>query len=407
MSDNMIDGITGIYNEEYLKRNYQSYIDNNPNANFIMIDFEKFKAINDTFGHNVGDNYLRIFAKILKSNFKNSIVVRLHGDEFAVLTKFTEDEIDKIFNLCSKKISLAVLEGLIPKIFKFNAGSTKAEHSINITKDKADIMMYYAKKHGFRFQRFDESIFQEKIVQNDFLRLIDMSLKQDDFSYSVRQLFNRDCVDQDIFQIYTRDKSGNSLFNNSNYDILRKTSKIQQFDIYNIQNLLESITFHDQQVIITIDYRTLISIDNLQEYFLILKDISHFPFENVILSIDLSGIEMTHYQKIIEKVNNLKKLGFKVRLDKFDNLIGDILWEESNVDFIKFSNSYWKRAMSTSKTRQAIESKARTCDGFSIIPIFEFIEKEEEYDFLRNLTPDNTLFSGNYFSKEKSLIFRK
>ena len=407
MNENMIDGLTGIYNEEYLKRNYQSYIDNNPNSNFIMIDFEKFKTINDTFGHNIGDNYLRVFAKILNSNFKNSIVVRLHGDEFAVLTKYTEKEIDKIFKLCSQKISLAVLEGIIPKIFGFNAGSTKAEHSINNTKEKADTMMYYAKKHGLYFQKFEESIFQEKIVQNEFLKQIDTSLKHDSFSYSTRQLFNKDNIGQDIFQIYTKDKSGHSIFNNSNYDILRKTSKIQQFDIYNIQNLLENITFHEQQVIITIDYRSLIFTNNLLDYLMILKDISHFPFENVILSIDLFGIEISYYQMIIEKINNLKKLGFKIRLDKFDNTIGDIMWEETDTDYIKFSNSYWKKAMTTPKTRLAIESKAKICDDFRIVPIFEFIEKEEEFDFLRNLTPENTLFSGNYFSQEKKLTLKK
>ena len=42
MQKHFIDNLTGIYNEEYLKFNYQKYLDENPNSNFIMIDFEKF-----------------------------------------------------------------------------------------------------------------------------------------------------------------------------------------------------------------------------------------------------------------------------------------------------------------------------------------------------------------------------
>ena len=66
MENKFRDSLTGIFNEDYLKKNYHSYLDKHPDSNFIMIDFEKFKSINDTFGHNVGDDYLKTFAIILK-----------------------------------------------------------------------------------------------------------------------------------------------------------------------------------------------------------------------------------------------------------------------------------------------------------------------------------------------------
>ncbi|MGM9878275.1 MAG: GGDEF domain-containing protein [Bacilli bacterium] len=402
-----IDVVTGIHNEEYLKKNYQKYIDTNPNSNFIMIDFEKFKLINDTFGHNIGDNYLKVFAKIINDSFKDSIVVRLHGDEFAILTKYDEDYIDKIFKLCNKKIELAVLEGIIPKTFGYNAGSTKAEHSIINTKEKADIMMYYAKKQGKYFQRYDEVIFQEKMKQNEFLHQIDITIKQDEFTYSIRQLHSKDKTPKSIFQIYTKDKNGNSIYNSTNYSLLRKTSKIHQFDIYNIQNILENITFYNNQIIITIDYKSLVFTDKIIDYLNILKDISQIPFQDIIISIDLSSIEISHYNKAIEKINELKKLGFKICLDKFDNTIGDIMWESTFTDFISFSNSYWKQALNISKSCKSIESKSKIFDSCGIIPIFNFIENENELVFLTNITPDNTLYSGNYFSGEKKLILKK
>lgn len=407
MQTRYIDGITKIFNEEYLKINYQAYIDNNPNSNFIMIDIEKFKSLNDTFGHNIGDTYLRVFGKILSSSFKDSIVVRLHGDEFAILTKYSEDEIEKIFKLCNQKISNAFMEGIIPKIFNFNAGACIAEHSIKITKEKSDIMMYFAKKNGMNFQRFDSLIYQEKLNQDSFLKKIDLSLKNDGFSYSVRQLFDKNSVGQNLYQIYTKDITGESLFGGSRYDILRSTSKIKQFDSYNVQYILENIVFKGNQLFITLDYKSLIQNENIIDYLRVFNDVFGFSFNNVILSIDLFEMDSFYYSNVINKINILKNMGFKIRLEKIDSTIGDKIIEESDINYVKFLYSYWKNSMSNSKVRISIGTKLNMYDKLGIVSIFEKIEKEEEFEFLKENTPNNTLFSGNYFSDEKKLILKK
>ena len=52
----------------------------------VVCDFDNFKAINDTYGHAVGDEVLRHTAKVLNANVRETdIVARLGGDEFAVL----------------------------------------------------------------------------------------------------------------------------------------------------------------------------------------------------------------------------------------------------------------------------------------------------------------------------------
>ncbi|MBC8090206.1 MAG: GGDEF domain-containing protein, partial [Phycisphaerae bacterium] len=49
-------------------------------------DLDRFKVINDTFGHDVGDDALREIATLLRATFRDSdIVARLAGDEFTVL----------------------------------------------------------------------------------------------------------------------------------------------------------------------------------------------------------------------------------------------------------------------------------------------------------------------------------
>jgi diguanylate cyclase (GGDEF)-like protein len=52
----------------------------------FMVDLDRFKSVNDRFGHSVGDDVLRIFAESALANLRPSdIVARLGGEEFAVL----------------------------------------------------------------------------------------------------------------------------------------------------------------------------------------------------------------------------------------------------------------------------------------------------------------------------------
>ena len=51
----------------------------------IMVDIDKFKNINDTCGHGVGDETLKEVSTILKNEAKNDVVLRFGGDEFLII----------------------------------------------------------------------------------------------------------------------------------------------------------------------------------------------------------------------------------------------------------------------------------------------------------------------------------
>lgn len=93
----LIDDLTGLYNrrgfgdlgEQYLKLSRRS---GRP-VTLIFLDLDRFKTINDTLGHHVGDRALIRVADILRDSFRASdLLARLGGDEFAVLAPETADE---------------------------------------------------------------------------------------------------------------------------------------------------------------------------------------------------------------------------------------------------------------------------------------------------------------------------
>lgn len=86
----LIDDLTGLYNrrgfsdlgEQYLKLARRT----GRSATLIYLDVDRFKTINDTLGHHMGDRALLRIADILRQTFRRSdIIGRLGGDEFAVL----------------------------------------------------------------------------------------------------------------------------------------------------------------------------------------------------------------------------------------------------------------------------------------------------------------------------------
>ena len=78
------DLMTGINNRVSGERKVSKLIDQGYGGMFIMLDADKFKSINDTFGHDVGDKVIIAIANSLKRTFRSDdVVMRLGGDEFA------------------------------------------------------------------------------------------------------------------------------------------------------------------------------------------------------------------------------------------------------------------------------------------------------------------------------------
>ena len=93
----LIDGLTELYNrrgfndlgEQYLKLAGRS----SRSASLIYLDIDRFKTINDTLGHHVGDRALLSLADTLRDTFRRSdIIARMSGDEFAVLAFETSED---------------------------------------------------------------------------------------------------------------------------------------------------------------------------------------------------------------------------------------------------------------------------------------------------------------------------
>lgn len=77
------DFLTGLYNRRYLYETITKRIKEKPLC-VVYFDLDKFKSVNDNFGHREGDRALILMASLLRDYFKDTVVSRVGGDEFVV-----------------------------------------------------------------------------------------------------------------------------------------------------------------------------------------------------------------------------------------------------------------------------------------------------------------------------------
>lgn len=87
------DALTRLKNRHALNRIRRQALDKD--HGLIYIDLNRFKHINDTYGHGVGDQVLRCYAKIMKEHIEGHLY-RIGGDEFVAITPLSEDNLNTL-----------------------------------------------------------------------------------------------------------------------------------------------------------------------------------------------------------------------------------------------------------------------------------------------------------------------
>ena len=149
------DFLTKINNRQSLF-NHLNTLDEAPVLSLITVDLYNFKAVNDTYGHNMGDEALIITSRILLQSFPEDFVARLGGDEFLVaISRNLSDE--KITELCEEFFCLLKtaysekqeFRGMSASVGISTSRIQKGEtHNIEKILKQSDSALYKAKNGG-------------------------------------------------------------------------------------------------------------------------------------------------------------------------------------------------------------------------------------------------------------------
>jgi len=147
----MIDELTKIYNRKKIESIKNELI--NESICVILFDIDNFKKINDTYGHLKGDEVLQTLAKTVKENVRSSdLFVRWGGEEFLIILRNISDT-EMAYRLAEKlRIKINNIEvfevGHFSCSFGVSCGIIKNPDDLKIIFDKADDLLYKAKREG-------------------------------------------------------------------------------------------------------------------------------------------------------------------------------------------------------------------------------------------------------------------
>jgi len=145
LKSSRLDKLTAVYNRNFLENNFEEIFNSNEYKSIAMLDIDRFKQINDTYGHQVGDEILRYFASTIKDNIRKSdLVIRYGGEEFIVFLPESYKEEALIVLHKIKKASKPYKD----INFTFSAGIADEGKTLAEMIKLADERLYKAKKEG-------------------------------------------------------------------------------------------------------------------------------------------------------------------------------------------------------------------------------------------------------------------
>ena len=171
------DALTGLPNRRYFSERIQAMKAEADLAGdsvaFLAIDLDRFKPINDTFGHGVGDRVLQTVAdRILAELPANSVAGRMGGDEFAIALAVHGD--DQALERFARRICSRIAEPMVLDDRKFNVSASvgvarypQDGDTIAEIMTHSDMAMYVAKNDG----RNTFSYFERRLGEEQKLRL--------------------------------------------------------------------------------------------------------------------------------------------------------------------------------------------------------------------------------------------
>ncbi|MBF0433857.1 MAG: diguanylate cyclase [Magnetococcales bacterium] len=148
------DGLTGMCNRARLQGVLEAELHrarrHNLPVSIILCDIDHFKQVNDTHGHQIGDDVLKKFAKLLRENVRiEDVVARWGGEEFMIVSPLNDA---RATGLLAEKLRRLIADESFAKVghvtCSFGVTQARREDTIRTLTERADKALYQAKTGG-------------------------------------------------------------------------------------------------------------------------------------------------------------------------------------------------------------------------------------------------------------------
>jgi len=420
------DILTGLYNRryfmEYMESLNERLAENRKTACMFLIDLDHFKTINDSLGHDIGDQLLIEVAKRIELYVKDThMVARLGGDEFILVSKELSDKEFEDNPGC------AFAEGLlnvIRQVYVIDGHHLHISASIGVHRinpsfihnanfiREADIAMYEAKSQG----RDGVIEFNKELAQRVERHLLieqklHHALKEKKINVLYQPQFDKNelvvgC--ESLLRWYDYDLG---VLNPEEFiPIAENTGLILELGSFVLKETFESVHRWNEKGMklksfsVNVSMRQFLCESFVDEVAHLMK--LYFPKKEHGQRIFFEITEHVFAEdisRVIGVMNQLKKLGISFSIDDFGTGYSSLSYlKVLPIDEVKIDKSFIAQLSDSRNDKKMISTIVSIAKNFDLNIVAEGVETFEQLSFLSRIDCD--VFQGFYFEKPMPLI---
>ncbi len=412
------DPLTGLFNRREFESRVGQALDKaktmGQHSVLCYLDLDRFKLINDTFGHTAGDHLLKHISQLILSRIRESdSLARLGGDEFGLLLDGCEPDI-------GQRIALDIVAGVNAQPFVWEGKPCQVGISIGLTQitkehegiaeiiGEADCSCYWAKEHGrsqvMFFVPSDRNLAARRSESGWVMRIRD-AIREDRFVLYQQPFKTLIPGEQDdhlevLLRMVGEDGKivlpGQFLPSAERYKLIPELDRWvirQVFGGY--QDIKAQSGNRDMVCAINLSGVTL----NSQGLFEYVRDMaaSHALPEGRICFEITESVAMTNLQATEEFIRKCAQIGFRFALDDFGTGVSSFAYlKQLPVDYLKIDGSFVRHITQDKVDLAMVESINRIGHILGKKTVAEFAEDEATINILASIGVDFAQGYGVY-----------
>lgn len=409
------DPLTNLPNKKLLTKQFQDIIDtalgSNKQIGVMFIDLDKFKLVNNTFGHTIGDELLKQVADRLKLNINNNnLIARLSGDEFIVV-------LSDILQLGELNDVVKEVQNIFANPFILNEKQIHISCSIGMTlfpdhgKDietlfsNADMAVHKAKANGGnQCTFFNEEMHkqcQRKLLVKENLQ---QALKKKEFVLHYQpkvDILTGEVTGLEALVRWQR-SNGKLSYPGEFIEIAEETGIIKEIDL----NVLELACLQIKEwmdrgiqplnIAVNFSAKLFNTLDFIEKIDSILKCTEIDPSYLSIEITETEGIEDVHYVCNIMKQLKMKKI--KIALDDFGTGYSSLNYLKIfPIDSLKIDKIFIDGITKDERDKSLLNAAIMMTKVLEIRVVCEGVETSEQLNILKTIGCNE--YQGYYYSK--------
>ncbi|MEL6285711.1 MAG: EAL domain-containing protein [Pseudomonadota bacterium] len=377
------DPLTGLQNRRAFLQSVNTWLQSQPNTCILFVDLDRFKPINDEYGHAVGDQVLTVIADRLRSSVGTRNVARLGGDEFAVLLSFDDRERQlehyiaqlhaNVTAAIPSEVGNVIIGASIGYAIFGEDGSTVSELLV-----AADAAMRRVKSDHGNPARFDVAVDGARLKSSALEVAFERALENGQLVAALQPIARaRGCeiVAYELLARWQNSGLGHDPSPTEFVPVAEKLGLLDRLLLTTLNQCLPSIRNSHTNLAINISPSQLNSDGFLDRLQATLE--SHgVPNDRIELEIT-EQIAIRNLERNIARLKDAKDNGFKIVLDDFGTGYSSLsMLDALPLDKVKLDRSFVLRARSGPRTRHVLGATIRLVSDLDLECRVEGIEDE-------------------------------